>query len=362
MRKILIMLTLSTVIFWGCKDRLPQQPDPPDPGEGEGEMMVAYTEVSSQGIWEDRKVMVVGLDGSSPVEIAKGYTIGQAGLNRVAFIRDDSVFVATWKNGGWEISNIPIPEEDPDVEFASVALSPNGKLLTFSTRTISETENKKTLRTYIAHVDGAIVGVPLPVGLAHETTPVFSRDGSRLAFYGVPAHQDIVSNPPVKLWVFNTDGIDHRAVADIERTSPDAYMWLDFSPDGKKIAFQERENTSVYVANTDGTGMPLLVADTAMYPLWSHDGRQIIYYGAPGDILMKNADGTGTTRNLTNTPAQGDLFAQLSPDGKKILSTVFAGQPDEYPGMLKVFDIDNPSNIRTLSTNVYKGFWFRRKP
>jgi TolB protein len=137
------------------------------------------------------------------------------------------------------------------------------------------------------------------------------------------------------LYVMNADGSGKRKLT---RT-----VWFGapvWSPDGKKIAFQDRLdprrwggqcgqdcNVDVYVMNANGTGRRNLTR-TAGYdadPVWSPDGQKIAYIGARGkgpmpwgkpDIHVMNADGSGQTR-LTHNP-QTDVHPVWSPDGRQI--------------------------------------------
>lgn len=105
---------------------------------------------------------------------------------------------------------------------------------------------------------------------------------------------------------------------------------VDFSPDGKRIAFSvsDGENAEIYVASADGTNARKLT-DTRYFlnssPAWSPDGRKIAFVsnraGSP-QIYVVSADG-GEARRLTfqgnynQTPAwspRGDLIAFTARD------------------------------------------------
>ena len=83
--------------------------------------------------------------------------------------------------------------------------------------------------------------------------------------------------------------------------------------------------------NADGSGRSSLVEhrQTGDNPDWSPDGKKIAFEAGNGysDIFVMNADGTGQT-NLTNNPAANDADDPYwSPDGKRI---VFASGVDDY--------------------------------
>lgn len=124
----------------------------------------------------------------------------------------------------------------------------------------------------------------------------------------------------------------------------------DFSPDGRKIAFERQgvdcavncEYDEVFVANADGSGLHQLTHNPDgktcgtggacnATPAWSPDGRTIAFQRAVGPVrndlirraglALMNADGSHI-RWLTqlSLPAHGeDSNPQFSPDGRRIV-------------------------------------------
>jgi|GEM_PF-2936952 len=358
MKRSCIGLAAGLALIVGCSDELPPVPVGPDGGESIAADVVYTERILGSTKEGDMQIVVQHRDGSGRRVVDRGIVAGRAGLGRIAFERNDSIFVGTMQGDSWTVTNIPIPESDPDVNFGSVALSPDGRLITFSTVELLDNWEYR-FRTYLALADGSSASTPLPVGVARESTPVFSADGRKLAFYGATTDADFKSGDPVYLWVYNTDGSDFRAVATLDRAENDASMWLDFSPDGTQIVYQEPMSSSVFIVNADGNGTPRKIAQPATYPSWTSDGRIMYIGGAGADIILMNADGSGHAQNLTNTETQLELYPQLSPDGRYVVYTGYAGVPDEVPGNLKVLEIANTSNVVTLDDDAYKGFWMR---
>jgi Tol biopolymer transport system component len=125
--------------------------------------------------------------------------------------------------------------------------------------------------------------------------------------------------------------------------------WGQFSPDGTRIAWthdRDGEHSAIYVMNAaDGSHVVQLTPDWlhAATADWSPDGKRLIFVDnacstcAQSDIWVINADGSNLTR-LTNTPNENEFRPVWSPDGRKI---VFSSAPmtAEHP------DGDLPADI-----------------
>jgi Tol biopolymer transport system component len=116
------------------------------------------------------------------------------------------------------------------------------------------------------------------------------------------------------------------AVDSLVRLTNDAEneFYPAWSPDGKKIVYaatRDGNNTEIFVANADGSGVNRLTNDPAVdtTPSFSPDGEKIAFASdRTGDyeIYVMNADGSGVA-DLTNNPAN-DSAPAWSPNGKRI--------------------------------------------
>lgn len=159
---------------------------------------------------------------------------------------------------------------------------------------------------------------------ADNNSPVFSPDGSRIAFV---SSRDGKS----QIYIMNADGTNQTRLSDatVEDWAP------AFNPDGTKIVFasSRRGAAEIYVMNTDGTGVVRLTNLTDLTkrlpgdlePRFSPDGRKIAFVSKArdcagvldpncGGIYLMNADGTRIMRLIHLTFDEGPRF---SPDGGK---------------------------------------------
>ena len=107
-----------------------------------------------------------------------------------------------------------------------------------------------------------------------------------------------------------------------------AYRMPRVSRDGKKIAYEllEQNRETIYVADLDGSAAPrkLTFEGRAVAPLFSHDGRRVIF-GRDSDVQSERGvywtrtDGTGGVERLT-VPATGrHVPDSISSDGRFLL-------------------------------------------
>ncbi len=104
---------------------------------------------------------------------------------------------------------------------------------------------------------------------------------------------------------------------------------IDFSPDGKRIAYTlaSVESAQIWVAQADGSGARQITNSPYINssPSWSPDGKRIAFVSSQGgspQIYLMNADGSGVKRltfqgNYNQTPdwsPRGDLIAFTARD------------------------------------------------
>ena len=147
----------------------------------------------------------------------------------------------------------------------------------------------------------------------NETSPVWSPDGTRVAFV---SERD--GNREV--YVMDADGRNP-----IRLTKHPADDWMPvWSPDGKEIAFVSRRdgNWEIYTIKPDGTGLKRLTETDSnnWTPAYSPDGQEMVFASnRDGDweIYVMNRDGAMPVR-LTQAPGN-DFSPAWSPRGDKIV-------------------------------------------
>jgi Tol biopolymer transport system component len=149
--------------------------------------------------------------------------------------------------------------------------------------------------------------------------------------------------------------------------------WPVFSPDGTRIAFNsDRDDPDlardpaiwdIYTMDSSGGDVRKLThaIGSAVDPAYSSDGKWIAYgWDAPGKegiYVMSAADG-GDVRRITTRPAdaQGDIGPHFSPDGNRL---VFTRVVNDRSAALYVVNLDGSglARITPSSINAQEASW-----
>ncbi len=163
--------------------------------------------------------------------------------------------------------------------------------------------------------------------------PVWSPDGSRIAFTLAPGESSDLS---AEIWTVSADGTDLiplTASADRDEVAP------SWSPDGSKIAFTSGPleagpfgSDRIEVVSEDGSDRTVLAEVPVMDLGWSPDGSRIVFsqmmgriqpeYGEADevptfDIWIMDVNGNNLI-NVTNTPELDERHPRWAPDGLRI--------------------------------------------
>jgi len=173
------------------------------------------------------------------------------------------------------------------------AISPDGTKIAFYHHTDG---------MFLANVDGS--NARKYIGDTKARSPVWSHDGRWIAFAGV----DVVLST-----MLASETPERRRVA--------VGAMPDWSPDDTQIAFQTcRENIcGIYKANAQTGVTMLVVGDDGSLPVWSPDGKTILYQkevGGEHQLFVINPDRTNK-KQLTFGPGM-HVAANWSRDGNLI--------------------------------------------
>lgn len=152
-----------------------------------------------------------------------------------------------------------------------------------------------------------------------DTHPVFSPDGSRIAF--ISNRAGVAVDRPINFEVYVLDPAtktEHRL------TFNDAFEAdLAWSPDGASLAFKSHRdgNDEIYTMAADGTDPVNLTRHPASDsgPTFTPDGRWLVFASdrdGNRELYRMRVDGSGVER-LTNHPAS-DNSPSVAPDGTRI--------------------------------------------
>lgn len=247
--------------------------------------------------------------------------------------------------------------QEKAVSYNGVSWSPNSKYLAFTRMEITQGPPMKVeADVYTVGADGLGL-VRVTKGGQNEYNAVFSRDGKTLYFGSVSEAGDGGD-------VYSI-GIDGNGLNRVTTNLPHGSA-PEFSHDGKWIVFNATLTTDksdhkpqIYLMKSDGTGVKALTSDgtLAFYnPVWSPDGKRIVYYVERGDqkdqIWSMNPD--GTDQKLLTANIAHNFFPSWTADGKRIIFTSNRNSKMEFFSM----NVDG-SDVKALGI---EGSFIRQSP
>ena len=184
---------------------------------------------------------------------------------------------------------------------------------------------------------GSTAPVRLTAGPLQANYPQFSPDGKRIYFLGSLDRGQLVRyDVTSKQWLPYLSGL--------------AATEIDYSPDGKSIAYISYPDSSLWRSALDGSQKLQLINPPlqAENPRWSPDGTQIAFTairaGEPTRAYVESASG-GTLRPLTNGECGrfGESDPIWSPDGSSLIFACNTADPgsrlDRASAVLRSLDL-----------------------
>jgi dipeptidyl aminopeptidase/acylaminoacyl peptidase len=327
-----------------------------------------YTSAALFGIILLLPVILVAQQGITPEDYYKTIFVSQTQISPngdlVAFTRttikeeDNSRHREVWmqkiRNGAPD--GEPFRFTDPTVDSSSPSWSPDGALLSIQSRRGGESNSVRFLR------------VTAPGGEAFQLegvdrSPVWSRDGSQIAFTRAPERDEPLPRragwiaPDAITNTLNAERFDGRVITQMRYKSDGTSAWIPHP--------SIRDKNQLYIVSADGgepkqiTEMPFNVGNVE----WSADGNRIYFTGNPEEDDEYNTDltnnlyvvnlSTGDVKQLIEMEgSQGS--PTISPDGRMLAfsHTAERGAPTD----LMLANLNNNGDVTGSPVNLTADF------
>ncbi len=301
----LFVLILLLMFFMGCAERAAEE------GEGEGEVVPAYVIAYCHQPQRDdiHQIFTIEQDGSNNQKVIDA----PIGLNHHDCSADGKKYVAVGYVGAgfstWSIhtfdadgTNLVRLTTEEGVWDTEPSWSPDGSRIAFTR--IYPKENRRE-ELWVMNADGSdqhSIGIE---GFAAKWSP----DGTRLIYASKrPGRYDI--------YTCAADGTDERQLTETEGADE---SYPVYSPDGSRIAFcastgeyntpENIKTVEIYTMDSDGAGVMQLTDNECMdgLPRWSPDGTRFAFSSDRleafrWEVYMMNADGTDVRRITHSAP------------------------------------------------------------
>jgi serine/threonine-protein kinase len=338
----------------------------------------------------DYTLRKIAITGGPPIPIAQ---IGKE-ITGATWGADGSIVFSTIDpdSGLWRVSadgGTPIPLTKPDTSHgenlhAWPEFLPGGRVVVFAVRTVTGSkivaldvasgEQKVLLPSGTAPrysssghllygVDDAIFAVPFDAAsLALTGQPVAIADGVNVKPNG--SMDFAVSQDGTLAYIPGSDTSGRRRLLWIDRNGkveplgapPRRYVSARLSPDGARVVLDARDNPAqVAIWDLRRSVMTPLSKDSELdlMPIWTRDGSRIVMtsvHSGVRDVVMRAADGTGTTHELTSGPLE-KMIDDVSPDGSTLLFT----EASANGGFdIKMLRLDEKKSVPLLQTKWWE--------
>ena len=208
-------------------------------------------------------------------------------------------------------------------------------------------------------VDGLVMAVPFDQRTRRTSgMPTLVQDGIRFGGGGGSDHDEVSMTHDGGLVYFR--GNESRRLVWVDRNgrstpavdSSREFAHVRLAPNDRQAALTIVTGTKRDIWTLDlaaGTLTPLTTTGTSRNPMWSADGRRILYastHSGRAGFWWQPADGSGPAE-LAVVPRRNPWFADLSPDGRDVVFNGIASVNFD----LESVSLDSTHQARTLSAS-----------
>ena len=229
----------------------------------------------------------------------------------------------------WPRVTVPSTDRVQIAVVIAVVAGIVGLLLVGSRPTVPPPYGPARSGMYVLSLDGDLAAIgadgtdrsTLTSDDAWDSNPSFSRDGTSIAFWSLPA-----GSRTAELAVMSADITARRTVATTTLRGTDSGPRMTWSPDGSRLAFSEGDEAGsrIRVVRADGSGELQIGAgaQSASDPSWSPDGSRIAFRSGPDaahpGVYLTRADGTDPTLLLAAEDVDSTTPIAWAPDGGRL--------------------------------------------
>jgi Tol biopolymer transport system component len=226
-------------------------------------------------------------------------------------------------SSGGKVKKIPVSKDRAwgPAENYRLSLSPDGKVLAFTSKRIEKSSESQENRIYTIPVDG---GDAKRLTEALTSEAAFSPDGKKIAY--VKKDAPVEDIPQSDVWVISAAGGTPVKIADL----PGRVAGPMWSPDGKMIAFVHKaegkgEGKEICIVPVSETGKPEAAPTKISLPLptynlpagWTSDNKIGLILTNPSYLAIYTVPASGGKASQVS-PAGWTGEPSWSPDGKRI--------------------------------------------
>jgi len=214
-------------------------------------------------------------------------------------------------------------------------------------------------RLVYLNADGLVMAVPFDQrGKRTSGTPTLVQDGIRFVGGGGSDHDEVSMTHDGGLVYLR--GNENRRLVWVDRTGKSSaavdvareFAHVRLAPNGGVAALTIATGVKRDIWTLDltaGTLTPLTTTGVSRNPMWSADGRRILYastHSGRAGLWWQPADGSGPAQ-LAVVPRRNPWFADLSPDGRTVVFNGIASVNFD----LESVSLDSSHEVRVLSAS-----------